>query len=129
MQLVACEGCGEKISKKAAACPKCGHPNKKAEHLSGGQVVGGLLVAGFGLWWMAVGFDSSVDRNVAKIEADVAADMVKQYEIAERSGDAMTKCVQAGTVAAAYLQAKNEDAYQTWTKTQKRDCKKAGVPT
>jgi Zn finger protein HypA/HybF involved in hydrogenase expression len=41
MAMINCEECSEKISKKAKEFPKCGHPNKKANHLSAGQALGG----------------------------------------------------------------------------------------
>lgn len=128
MTLVACKGCQEKISAKAVTCPKCGHPNEKSAHLSGGAVLGTLVGVGFFIWWMAGGAETAATHQLDKIEATVAADMVDQYNIAKRGGDRMQICVQAGLVAAAYLQAKDEASYGTWQKTQKKDCDAAGVP-
>jgi hypothetical protein len=51
--LTSCKACGTEMSRKAPACPKCGHPNKEANYLSGGQVVWGLLVGVAVIWWMA----------------------------------------------------------------------------
>jgi len=53
---------------------------------------------------------------------------VAQYEIAERQGDKMQICVQAGLVSAAYLQAKNESSYRNWKYIENTACKQAGVP-
>ena len=61
------------------------------------------------------------------VEKQVAADAVKQYEIAKRSGTAMDACIHAGLAAAAYLQAKDEAHYQQWKQTEKADCAKAGL--
>jgi hypothetical protein len=61
------------------------------------------------------------------IQNKVAADAVVQYGIAQRNGSAMDACVQAGLVAAAYLQAQDEANYQRWKLTEKADCAKAGI--
>jgi hypothetical protein len=127
MALVACKGCAAQISPKAVSCPKCGHPNKKASHLSGGSVVMILLGAVFFVWWMAA-TEKNVTQKLSEIEATVATDMVEQYNIAKRAGDKTQICVQAGMVTAAYLQAKDEVNYRMWEQKQKADCKKAGIP-
>ena len=128
MALVKCKACGTDMSAKAATCPKCGEPNPRSNHLSGGQVVGALALAGVGLWWYAGGgMDHQVAQDMSKIEDQVAQDAVNQYNIAVRQGDAMQICVQAGLVSAAYLQAKDEPNYQTWKRAEQKDCKRAGV--
>ncbi|HEX8615694.1 MAG TPA: zinc ribbon domain-containing protein [Telluria sp.] len=128
MSLIACSSCGEKISKKAAACPKCGHPNPTANHLSGGSVLGGLFIAGLAIWWMASGHESATNRELDKAYGKVASDSVEQYQIAKRGGDKMQACVHAGLVAASYLQAKDESKYREWQSVERTDCKRAGVP-
>lgn len=72
--------------------------------------------------------DQLANAQMDKIEDSVAADAVSQYEIAARQGDPMQKCVQAGMVAAAFLQAKDEANYGTWKATEKADCAAAGLP-
>ncbi len=128
MALTKCKACGAEMSRKAQACPKCGHPNKEASYLSGGPVVGALVVAGITTWWFAGGgFDNQVASDMAKVEHQVANDAVNQYKIARRQGDPIQICVQAGMVSAAYLQAKDEIKYQTWKRTEAHDCERAGV--
>ncbi len=61
------------------------------------------------------------------IHKQVAADAVTQYQITSRSGSAMDKCVQAGLVAAAFLQAKDEPYYKGWKERETADCKAVGV--
>jgi len=61
------------------------------------------------------------------IENKVAADAVEQYRIAERQGDKMQICVQAGLAAAAFLQAKDESNYRIWKDTEKQQCDAAGA--
>lgn len=94
------------------------------------QVVGALIAAAVAVAYMAGGgIQGEAQRNLSQIEDQVAVDAVKQYQIAERQGDRMQICVQAGLVAAAYLQAKNEASYNQWKKIQAADCKRAGLPT
>ena len=129
MALIKCKECGESISKKAKECPKCGHPNKKANHLSIGQVFGYLFLGGILLWFFAGGaFDKSVQDSVQKIENQVAKDSVNQYHIAKNQGDPMQVCVQAGLVSAAYLQAEDTQNYNKWKAIEKSDCQAAGIP-
>jgi hypothetical protein len=58
----------------------------------------------------------------------VARDAVTQYGIAARSGTATDRCVQAMSVTAAYLQAKDESHYKSWKAVERSDCAAAGVP-
>jgi hypothetical protein len=61
---------------------------------------------GFLIWFF---WGGGTEKRAAKdIENKVASDAVEQYRIAERQGDKMQICVQAGLVSAAYLQAKDE---------------------
>jgi len=129
MALIHCEECKAEISKSANVCPKCGHPNKKAAHLPAGQVIGALFLAGIGIWFFAGGgLEHQAQKDMKKIEDQVAADAVAQYNIAKAQGDKIQICVQAGFVSAAYLQAKDEPNYQTWKNKEKEDCRKAGMP-
>lgn len=129
MAMIKCSICGNEISPKAATCPKCGHPNEKAKHLSGGQIIGYLVFAGVLLWFFAGdGLEKQTAREIQKIENQVAVDAVNQYQIAKRQGNNIQVCVQAGLVSAAYLQAKDELNYQQWKKTESEDCRRAGVP-
>lgn len=67
-------------------------------------------------------------KEMKKIEQKVATDARQQYYITKRAGSAMDQCVQAGMVAAAYLQSEDERAYDRWKKTEREDCAAAGVP-
>lgn len=129
MAMIKCRSCGNEISPKATICPRCGHPNEKAKQLSGGQVIGYLVFAGVILWFFAGGgLDKKVAHEMQNIENQVAIDAVNQYQIAQRQGNAIQVCVQAGLVSAAYLQAKDEPNYRQWKKTESEDCSRAGVP-
>jgi hypothetical protein len=74
-----------------------------------------------------VGCQKLAEEQMQDINKKVASDAVEQYEIAKRGGTAMDRCVQAGMVAAAYLQAKDEDNYTTWKATEGADCATAGI--
>ncbi|WP_153043165.1 zinc ribbon domain-containing protein [Xanthomonas nasturtii] len=129
MAMTKCRACSSQISRKAAFCPKCGHPNKEANYLSGAQVFGGFLFAGLAIWWFAGGgFDSQVTSDIEKIEDRVVADSLNQYNIAKRQGDPTQICVQAGLVSAAYLQSKDEKNYRIAKKIEAQECQRAGVP-
>ena len=56
-----------------------------------------------------------------------ASDAVDQYNIARRNGKPIDQCVQARVVAAAYLQAKDEDNYKIWKETEATDCGAVGM--
>lgn len=71
--------------------------------------------------------DAATQTTMQDIKDQVAADAVKQYNIAKRSGGSMDTCVQAGMVAAAYLQAQDESSYRRWKATEKSDCAAAGL--
>lgn len=68
-----------------------------------------------------------VDTQMQKIKDKVADDAVKQYDIAAQGGTAIDRCVQAGMVAAAYLQAQDQPSYDSWKSTEKTDCAAAGI--
>lgn len=128
MALIKCHECGSEISSEATTCPKCGVTPKNATSVIK-TIAGALLILVFGLYFFGGGVEKHAASEMNKIGAQVATDAVAQYQIAKREGDKMQICVQAGFVAAAYLQAKDEANYQTWKTTEKGDCKKAGLPT
>ncbi len=124
---IACDNCGNEISKKAPTCPKCGHPNKKASELSGGTTVMVLGLLGFGIWWLINDGDglSVLDAGTGmdSLYQEVIDDSLQQYVIAKKQGDPIQTCVQAGLVSASYLQAKDTVNYEKWKKIEVSDCK------
>lgn len=68
-----------------------------------------------------------VDIGPVSAYAQVSANMIEQYKIAVRQGDPIQICVQAGLVAASYLQASDEANYRQWKKTEVAQCRTAGV--
>lgn len=96
---------------------------------NGAQAVIGLIVTiGMAWFFFGGGLEKQAAKDLQGIQDKVASDSVRQYEIASRSGNAIDVCVQAGMVAAAYLQAKDEANYQTWKRIESTDCARAGLP-
>jgi hypothetical protein len=63
------------------------------------------------------------DRFMEDINAKVVRDAEREYQIASSSGSSVDRCVQAGLVAAAHLQAHNQPSYQSWKMREAADCK------
>lgn len=105
--------------------------NKKSQenkNLSvGSSIITIALVGGF-IWFLfGGGMDKMGQRELQRIENQVAADAVKQYHIAKRNGNAVDICVQARLVTASYLQANDEFNYAQWKVTETNDCARAGI--
>ncbi|SEQ56536.1 hypothetical protein [Sphingobium sp. YR768] len=66
--------------------------------------------------------------QLANIRDQVASDAVAQYRIVETNGSGIDRCVQAGLVVAAYLQAQDNSGYYVWKNVQREECGKAGIP-
>ena len=73
------------------------------------------------------GAEEQAKKELDKIENQVATDAVKQYEIAKKNGSAMDAYVQAGIVAAAFLQANDEENYKKWKKIEEEEAKNVGI--
>lgn len=73
------------------------------------------------------GVEEQAKKELDKIENQVATDAVKQYEIAKKNGSAMDAYVQAGIVAAAYLQTNDEENYKKWKKIEEEEAKNVGL--
>ena len=87
-----------------------------------------IIMGGAGWFFFGGGLDQQAAKDMSRIEDQVAVDSVAQYQLAQKSGDTMQICEQAGLVSASYLQAKDEPNYLKWKEIEKTDCKKAGVP-
>jgi hypothetical protein len=74
-------------------------------------------------------FSAMGQQGMQQIERRVAADAVKQYEIAKRNGNPIDAYVHAGMVAAAYLQAKDEENYKKWKAIESAEARRAGMLT
>lgn len=87
---------------------------------------GVLFVAVIGIGVLAnMKTSSQVEKD---IHNEVAADSLKEYELAKKHGDRADVCLRAGLVAEAYLQAKDEENYAKWRDIERADCRRAGLP-
>jgi hypothetical protein len=119
-------------SQSAMAAPRpIPQPPSQPAASHAGQTVGGiatLIAVIAGAWWyFGGGLEQQAAHDMGQIEQQVAADAVKQYEIAKRSGSAMDAYVHAGLVCAAYLQAKDEANYQKWKAIERQEGIRAGM--
>jgi hypothetical protein len=64
----------------------------------------------------------SGSRFMDDINEKVISDAEREYQIASSSGTNVDRCVHAGMVAAAHLQAHNQPSYQSWKMREERDC-------
>jgi hypothetical protein len=56
------------------------------------------------------------------VNSKVISDAEREYQMASRSGSDVDRCVHAGMVAAAYLQAHNQPSYASWKMREDMDC-------
>ncbi len=92
------------------------------------KIIGGIIIGLIFIWFFfGGGLEEQAMKEVDKIENQVAADAVKQYEIAKKNGSAMDAYLQASMVAAAFLQANDEENYKKWKKIEEEEAKNAGV--
>jgi uncharacterized lipoprotein NlpE involved in copper resistance len=90
----------------------------------GGRIMrGAFLLAAFTL----AGCDQIAEKQMDDINSKVVSDVIEQYQITVSSGTAIDRCVHAGLVAAAQLQAKDQAKYSQWKATESADCAAAGI--
>lgn len=85
------------------------------------QGVVSLVAIGF-LVWQLIGPGGLFNAKSAVVDK-----FIRQYQIADSLGSAMDKCVQAGLVAAALLQANEAERYASWKSIEGNVCAAAGV--
>ena len=89
-----------------------------------------LIVIGAGGWYyFGGGLEKQAVKSMRQIEQQVAEDAVDHYEIAKRSGNQTDAYVQAGIVAASYLQANDEYNYKKWKRIQASEAARADLTT
>lgn len=87
-----------------------------------------LILIALGAWYFyGGGLEKETQSTLQDISDQVAEDAVTEYNIAKMSNDPISICVQAGMVAAAYLQAQNQNQYLIWKEIEKVDCEEAGL--
>jgi hypothetical protein len=127
MSLVKCRECGNEVSSEAKTCPKCGARTKKAINIA--PLAGGAAFVLIMAWYFfGGGIEKQATQDWGKIRLQVANDAVAHYQMAKKGNNFKDMCVQAGIVADAYLQLKDEEKYRSWRNAEKSDCKAAGMP-
>ncbi len=105
-------------------------------------LLGGVvsIAVAVGVWWysqqsyrsrvnqMTQDIRERAKEEMGRIHQQVASDAIAQYQITKRNGTAMDAFVQAGVVAAAFLQAKDEANYQKWKAIERQEAARAGIP-
>jgi hypothetical protein len=61
------------------------------------------------------------------VPTKVVDDQVAEYNFAVKSGTLTDRCVQAGFVASAYTQVKDEPNREEWERIRQNDCQAAGL--
>lgn len=88
-----------------------------------------VIIGFIAVWYfLNIGIQTQSVQTMEHIQDKVSSDFVDQYNIAKQQGDKIQICVQAGLVAAGFLQAKDAPNYQKWKDIEKADCAKAGLP-
>lgn len=99
------------------------------KNISSARAILSAVVAIGAVWYFfGGGLEKHAASTMGDIEVQVAKDSITQYEMTERSGSSIDKCVHAGLVAAAFLQAKDETNYRKWKSLESSDCEAAGIP-
>lgn len=146
-----CPKCGQQVADAAEqTCGRCGlifakymppRPRSSASNngtpKGAGKKLKSLVLLGAvaaGAWWFGrtVIVPSDPAERAQKFKETVNASVIQQatreYQLVAANGTKIEKCVHAGLVANAYLNAMEEGEYKTWVAVKKRDCEEAGVP-
>jgi hypothetical protein len=88
-------------------------------------VVGLILVGYSTLTFLGT---AAAGPKAQAVPSKVVDEQVTQYNFAVKAGSKTDRCVQAGFVASAYSQAKNEPNREEWERIRQDDCRAAGLP-
>jgi RNA polymerase subunit RPABC4/transcription elongation factor Spt4 len=123
-KLISCKVCGKEIAKSAKSCPHCGKRNKQPVWKLILIIIGVCVAISIAVNTMSVDYATA---ELKKIENQVAKDAEESYRIAKESGNAMDTYIQAGLVAAIYLQAQDSENYKKWKEIEKTEAKSIGL--
>ena len=65
--------------------------------------------------------------HFGKARSQVCADVIAQYKIVQKHGNAKERCTRAGVVKEFFLSVQDEQNYQVWQTVEQDACEKAGV--
>jgi hypothetical protein len=98
-------------------------------------IVAAVLFIIFVIYFAPTGSNSNNQKRVASnsstysatdfmqgVNEKVISDAKREYQIASSSGNPVDRCVHAGLVAAAYIQAHDQSNYQQWKMREDSDC-------
>lgn len=86
-----------------------------------------MSVVLFGYSTISFLYLSSTGNRQSQVPNKAIEEQVLQYNLAVKAGSQSDRCVQAGFVASAYIQAKDEPNYQAWSGIRNNECKAAGI--
>ncbi len=86
----------------------------------------GLLLAGYST--LTLINTSLISAKSQAPSNRVVEDQVAEYNTAVRAGSRTDRCVQAGFVASAYNQTRDQANYQKWVDIRHEECQAAGLP-
>jgi hypothetical protein len=86
-----------------------------------------MSVVLFGYSTVSFLYLSSARSSPSRVPNRAINDQVLQYNWAVKAGSQTDRCVQAGFVASAYGQAKDDANYQAWNGIRSNECKAAGI--
>lgn len=86
-----------------------------------------LSVVLFGYSTLSFLLSSAATPKPQIVPSRVVDDQVVQYNMAVKIGSKTDRCVQAGFVASAYIQTRDEANYQAWNGIRNDECKAAGL--
>lgn len=101
---------------------------QKKKSSIGRVIISVILLVIVGWFFFGGGLEQQAQHQMDDISNQVAEDAIKQYEIVKKSGTEIECYTQASLVAAAYLQAKDEENYQKWKNIEKQHADAAGMP-
>jgi hypothetical protein len=89
-------------------------------------LIAGLLLAGYST---ATLINSNLTSAKAQVvPTKIVNDQVAEYNVAVKAGSRTDRCVQAGFVASAYNQTRDEANYEKWVNIRHQECQAAGLP-
>ena len=87
-------------------------------------VVGLLMVGYTTLTFLGT---AAAGSRAQAVPTKVVDEQVSEYNFAVKAGSKSDRCVQAGFVASAYTQVKDEPNHEEWERIRQDDCKAAGL--
>jgi hypothetical protein len=86
----------------------------------------GLLLAGYST--LTLINTSLISAKSQTPSNRVVEDQVAEYNMAVKAGSRTDRCVQAGFVASAYNQTRDQANFQKWVNIRHNECQAAGLP-